>query len=120
MPLETELKCHISKKSRVLSLPKSLGDNTRINLVIICMGTGVVPFISMLKRIEHLNAQNVHIRMFYAVRSDKKDFCYYSDFLKEYFSKFEDAKSNLTLACSREITGAFEGAKNVNVREGYL
>lgn len=46
-----EVRCHISKNTRVLKLPQQLIATTK--LLFICMGTGVVPFISMLERIEN-------------------------------------------------------------------
>ena len=58
--------------------------------------------------------------MFYAVRSDSKDLCYYSDFLRDFFSNQDEGKSTLTLACSREVTRAFEGVKNIKTFKGYL
>ena len=48
-PLGSEIKCNISKNTRVLKLPAQITPDTK--MLMICMGTGIVPFISMLDRL---------------------------------------------------------------------
>ena len=48
-PLGSEIKCNISKNTRVLKLPAQITPDTK--MLMVCMGTGIVPFISMLDRL---------------------------------------------------------------------
>jgi sulfite reductase alpha subunit-like flavoprotein len=116
LAIGSEVKMQISKNTRVLRLPAGAAEGGK--LVIICMGTGVVPFISMLKRIQNMKYENLQINMFYGVRSDSSELCYYRNFLVDFFAS--RSNSVLHLACSREVTGDLTGAKNVNVTKGYI
>ena len=72
-----------------------------MNLIFVCMGTGVVPFISMLERIK-LAKIPARVAMFFGVRNDANMF-YYRELLTEFFAN--QANSTLHLQCSREISG---------------
>ena len=109
--VDDELTLHISKTTRVLRLPKF---NPETQLLFICMGTGVVPFISMLQRIQNTN-QTCRIQMIYGVR-DNHEQCYYKDFLISFFK--ERTGSQLFLACSRNVVEACDS--NVIVTKGYI
>jgi sulfite reductase alpha subunit-like flavoprotein len=45
----SEVKLQITKNTRVLKLPPVITAQTK--LLIVCMGTGVVPFVGMLERL---------------------------------------------------------------------
>jgi len=93
--------------AKILRLPtEEINLKTKLNLVIICMGTGVTPFISILERIlaTPMYLHNVKVQMYYGVRNDAASF-YYQEFLTKFFKTSNQLHgSQLTLACSRQIS----------------
>lgn len=79
------------------------------------MGTGIVPFIGMLQRLQNLG-QSCKVTLVYGVRNNTT-VCYYKDFLVQWFSKRPE--SQLYLACSREIVNE-EVPSNVSFVKGYV
>ena len=96
-----------------LKLPQ-MTEHTR--LLFICMGTGVVPFIGMLERIQGLGLPFSKIEMVFGVRNDEKAFLY-KDFLVAFFKKHA-ANATLHLACSRSLSN--NDLVPIRTSKGYL
>lgn len=64
----------------MLKLPEL---NEQTKLLIVCMGTGVVPFIGMLERINNLGS-NCKVALIFGVRNDTT-MCFYKEFLLKFF-----------------------------------
>ena len=107
---DTKIKCQFTSSNRVLQLPRNEIMADKKPLIIICHGTGVSPFISILKRI--LNELKVNdslklgsIVMFNGIRNDTTDFLF-KEFLTSTFETLEKKSEycKLKLACSRDIS----------------
>jgi len=106
-----KITCSISQNTRVLKNPTSPNPK----LLIICMGTGVVPFVSILSQIKNL-ALETQITMFYQCRDDSRT-CYYRKFLIDFFT--DRSNSSIHLICSRDIAHN-TNTSGVITRKGYL
>eukprot|EP00347_Sterkiella_histriomuscorum_P000792 403374487 len=104
---KTSFKLQFSQSNKIIFMPNIQYFEHKRPIVMICHGTGVAPFISLLRRIENLidkYEQVGTVLMFYGIRNDHSDFLFKDEILRV-FGKLSTKTegSQLYVSCSREI-----------------
>ncbi|TNV72834.1 hypothetical protein FGO68_gene17447 [Halteria grandinella] len=116
---KAKIKVHFSHSNRIIHFDQDKWLHSQQPLIMICHGTGVVPFVSILSRIQSL--LSVHstfgpVSLFIGIRNNHEDFLYKEHLLKV-IAELQSINPSCTLgvACSRELIGQEE-----NMIKGYV
>ncbi|TNV80606.1 hypothetical protein FGO68_gene3840 [Halteria grandinella] len=118
---KAKIRVHFSHSNRIIHFDQDKWLHSQQPLIMICHGTGVVPFVSILSRIQSLLSLNQPfsfgpVSLFLGIRNNHEDFLYKEHLLKV-IAELQSINSSCTLgvACSRELIGQEE-----NMIKGYV